>query len=74
MTVRRSPATPLSKIRKAIVAGVGAGFFAGVTGLAAAMADGHLTSSEAIIAGGLALGALGAVGGATYGVKNQTGA
>lgn len=60
----------LAPIRKAVVAGVGAGFFAGVAGLAAAMADGALTVAEATIAGGLALGALASVGSATWATAN----
>lgn len=65
--------TTIRRIRKALVAGIGAGFFAGTAGLAAGMADGNLTGPEAVIAGGLALGALASVGGATWGVKNEQG-
>lgn len=61
----------IRRIRKALVAGVGAGFFAGVAGLAAGLSDGTLTGQEAGIAAGLALGALASVGGATWGIRND---
>ncbi|WP_243061115.1 hypothetical protein [Nocardioides sp. SR21] len=61
----------LSTIRKALVAASGAALFAGVAGLAAGMSDGHLTGSEAVIAGGLALGAFAVTGRATWAVPNE---
>lgn len=60
----------LTPIRKSLVAGVGAALFAGAAGVATAMSDGALTSSELVIAGGLALGAFAAVGRATWRVPN----